>query len=582
MSLFHRLFATGSFLWLASMYVFLVGHLGILRGGFVVLPGLAVIAAIAVLSGGLPSYFRGSGAREAALSASIVGVILLILPLVSTPPVSRDALIHHLAVPELYLEAGGIYEIPFMGFSYLPMNLDYLYIIPLYLGIDTAARYIHFGFALLTALLIYDYIREKVSTFYGLVAALVFLSTPVVVKLSASAYVDLGVTFYSTLSVVALLKWMDEDRKRYLLFSAMAGGFAVGVKYNGAVTVFILSVFVLWYSTRKKGLLTGIKEFSLYSLVPALLFLPYLIRNYIWVGNPFHPLMGGMIKGVDRLYIGEALSPVEKRYILYGENTLDILLVPFRIFLEGRDSSMQHFDGVLNPVFVAFIPLMFLVGKKKGWFGYLVCFCFLYLYVAFFTTDLVTRYVLPALAVFIILVALAIKEGLERRYARHVVVLLLAAMFLFNLSYVYGLYERYRPLGYVTGRETRDAYLLRVLPDYEVVLWANRNLPEDARVIFFFTGERGYYWQRDYYYEGRLGENLIRLVMGSRTSDELRDKLSRKGFTHIFINNHLFEKFSYDNFDVRGLALLSGLFRDHLTMLYSARGFSLYEIGHKG
>ncbi len=582
MSPFHRLFATGSFLWLVGMYIFLVGHLGLLRGGFVVLPALAIIAAIVVLSYSLPSYFRGLGAKEAVLSASIVVALIVILPLVSTPPVSRDALIHHLAVPKLYIEAGGIYEIPFMGFSYLPMNLDYLYIIPLYLGIDTAAKYIHLGFALLTAVLIYDYIREKVSAFYGLMAALVFLTTPVVVKLSASAYVDLGVTFYSTLSVVALLKWMDEDRKRYLLFSAMAGGFAMGVKYNGAVTVFILSVFVLWYSAGRKGWLDGIKEFSLYSLVPALLFLPYLARNYVWVGNPFHPLMGGMVRGVDGLYVGEALSPVEKRYILYGENTLDILLVPFRIFLEGRDSSLQYFDGVLNPVFVAFIPLMFLARKEKGWFGYLVCFCFLYFYIAFFTTDLVTRYVLPVLAVFILLLALAMKEGLERRYARHVVVLLLAALFLFNLSYVYGLYERYRPLGYVTGRETRDAYLLRVLPDYEVVLWANRNLPEDARIIFFFTGERGYYWQRDYYYEGRLGENLVRLVRGSRTSDEIRDKLSRDGFTHIFINNHLFEKFSHDNFDVRELALLSGLFRDHLVMLYSARGFSLYEIGHTG
>jgi len=33
--------------------------------------------------------------------------------LASVPPVSKDALTHHLAVPKLFLKHGGIYEIPF-------------------------------------------------------------------------------------------------------------------------------------------------------------------------------------------------------------------------------------------------------------------------------------------------------------------------------------------------------------------------------------------------------------------------------------------------------------------------------------
>ena len=73
--------------------------------------------------------------------------MLAILVLASVPPVDRDALTHHLAVPKLYLKHGGIYAIPAIPFSYYPMNLDLLYLIPLYFGNDIIPKYIHFAFA---------------------------------------------------------------------------------------------------------------------------------------------------------------------------------------------------------------------------------------------------------------------------------------------------------------------------------------------------------------------------------------------------------------------------------------------------
>jgi len=81
--------------------------------------------------------------------------------LASVPPVSKDALVHHLAVPELYLKHGGIYEIPSMSFSYYPMNLDLLYLISLYFGNDIIPKCIHFCFALLTAWLILGYLKRQ-------------------------------------------------------------------------------------------------------------------------------------------------------------------------------------------------------------------------------------------------------------------------------------------------------------------------------------------------------------------------------------------------------------------------------------
>ncbi|MEJ2166643.1 MAG: hypothetical protein P8X90_14030, partial [Desulfobacterales bacterium] len=128
---------------------------------------------------------------KSALMLLILTLICSIVILCLVPPVSRDALTHHLAVPKLYLKHGGIYEIPSIVFSYYPMNLDLLYMIPLYFGNDIAPKFIHFMFALLTAGLIYGYLRNRVGTGWGLFGALSFLSLPIIVKLSITVYVDL-------------------------------------------------------------------------------------------------------------------------------------------------------------------------------------------------------------------------------------------------------------------------------------------------------------------------------------------------------------------------------------------------------
>ena len=86
------------------------------------------------------------------LTVLLLTVIAAIVILSAVPPVSRDALTHHLAVPKLYLEQGAIYEIPSVKFSYYPMNLDLLYLVPLYFGNDIIPKYVHFMFALQTSL----------------------------------------------------------------------------------------------------------------------------------------------------------------------------------------------------------------------------------------------------------------------------------------------------------------------------------------------------------------------------------------------------------------------------------------------
>ena len=78
-----------------------------------------------------------------------------------TPPISRDALIHHLAVPKLWLRHGGFYETAWANYSYYQMYINLLYLPCLYIKNDIAPKFIHLGFGLGTGGLIYAYLHQR-------------------------------------------------------------------------------------------------------------------------------------------------------------------------------------------------------------------------------------------------------------------------------------------------------------------------------------------------------------------------------------------------------------------------------------
>jgi len=115
-----------------------------------------------------------------------------------TPSISRDALIHHLAIPNLWLKHGGYYEIPWADYSYYPMYINLLYTVSLYFKNDIIPKFIHLAFGLGTGWLIYFYLKQKFDRNWGLLGMIIFLTTPIVVWLATSAYIDLGITFFTT------------------------------------------------------------------------------------------------------------------------------------------------------------------------------------------------------------------------------------------------------------------------------------------------------------------------------------------------------------------------------------------------
>ena len=564
------------------------------------------------------------------LSMLIAALIISVAILSWVPPVSRDALTHHLAVPKLYLEHGGIYEIPAIIFSYYPMNLDLLYMIPLYWGNDIAAKFIHFLFALLTAWLLYGYLRTRLNTGWALFGVLFFLSLPIIVKLSITVYVDLGLVFFSTASLLSFLKWIESRfRLKYLLLSAVSCGLALGTKYNGLVVFFILAVFVpLVYirANRNPELRNNTSKIArpanfqakavgwaaVFCAVTLLVFSPWMIRNHAWTGNPVYPLYNKLfnpprtvaadtmpdgeerILGKEPVHTGKQKSTrwssFAIRRVVFNESWWEIAIIPIRIFFQGQDDSPRYFDGQLNPAlfllpFFAFwlinknAPALKTEKKIWAWFSILVV-----LY-AYFQTDMRIRYIAPVLPPLVILATFGLAQiftGISGRLppgsqwmSAAAIAILAAAIFTLNLAYIVRQFQFVAPFSYISKTVDRDSYIARYRPEHTIYRYANTHLPAEVKILGIFLGNRRYYCEKDI----RFDNNLLRqMIKNAADAPALFAQLQRKGFTHLAIRFDLFDEWANSQFDDTEKEMIGAFSRRYLKKLIIKDGYGLFEL----
>lgn len=548
-------------------------------------------------------------------------VISSIIVLATVPPVSRDALTHHLAVPKLWIKDGGIYGYPDIPFSYFPMNLDILYTVSLYFGNDIIPKFIHFSFAIFTALLIFSYLKKRLNRLYGLLGVLFFLSLPVIVKLSITVYVDLGLIFFSTASIIFFLKWIEHDfQNKHIIISAIWCGLALGTKYNGIVFFFLLSCSVPFFYLQKSPLrsssqglmkvqLKALGNGLLFVLVSLAVFSPWMIKNTILTGNPVYPLYKTALDTKNKTgvhshsdhFIADhdknfpqgykdktELNHFLIRKLIFKERWWETALIPARIFFQGKDNFPQYFDGRLNPFLLllslfAFLPKKINQGPKiKTELSFFALFSILYLLFVFLKTDMRIRYVLPIVPPLVILSMFGLR-GLylsvsqyflkSRKIGQTTAAAITITMLSMNAVYITELFNRVDPFPYIAGAITRDDYIQQQRPEYAIYQYANRNLSADSSILGIFTGNRRYYCDKKIVFDFKLFEKS---VIHSESSEKIALKLKNKGITHLIINHDIFKKWVNVHFNQNKKTLLDEFFEDRTKLIFSKGLYALY------
>jgi len=524
-----------------------------------------------------------------ALAIMVVAITLL----ASVPPVSRDALTHHLYIPKLYIQAGGIYEIPSLPYSYYPMNLDLLYLIPLSLGNDIAPKFIHFMFALATAWLIWWHLKKRLNQIYALLGVLLFLSIPIVVKLSIIVYVDLGLVFFSTASLLYIVKWAEcRFHMRYLAVSAGCCGLALGTKYNGLIVLLLITLFVpLLYSKCSENR-SGMRSiaFGVFFCVVALLFFsPWMIRTFAWTGNPIYPLYDQIFNPGSETDSTTRLSHFVIRHFNYKESWWQMALIPFRIFFQGEDGNPKYFDGRLNPL-LFFLPLMAFLKRRPGGIlekekRLLAVFSVLFVLFVFFQRDMRIRYIAPVIPPLVILSVYGIHQiQMElgkmpnpsfRRLAATLLLLVGALLFSGNVLYIVEQFHYVKPITYLSGKLERDAYIEQYRQEYPAMQFANENLQKSSTVLGLFLGNRGYYSDRKMLFDEQiLGKSLSK----QDAPEGVLEDLYRNGVSHLLIRQDLFVRWINDNFEPKAIHNFNAFIKKCTQVMFSKNGYTLLSL----
>ena len=565
---------------------FLLGLAGQIRSPFLNI----TVAAISILSAVffLAEFFAiphrtGWFGRSLWLLILILIVEEVLLGLL--PPTSRDELTHHLAIPKLYAQAGRIIEVPIAPYAYYPMLLDMLYTPWVYWGYDFVPKLIHGIYAGLTGLLLFAYLDRRMNAVYGLLGFFSYLSMPVIARLSHWGYIDLGITFYTTAALLSLLRWRETRTDfRWLSLAALSLGFALATKPNGMVAALLIGVLfaLMLVKPPRPGFMTIGCSLLVFGGLTLLPFLPWLWKNWFQTGNPFFPLLGNWFataSGAAGAGTGIGTPGIfAKRELFYGESLWQIVALPLRVFLSGRDDNPQFFDGVLTPLLIVFLPWAF-KGKWREEKNYLAVFALLFLFYAIFLVDLRIRYILsivPPLVILAVYGTFNIYLSIKRPAYLYAAI---AFFVLWHSVYAWRYWQEEMPLGYLSGSVSRDAYLARRLPEYTAFQYIAKATAADAKIYLLFIGRRAYYCERNYFHDGgELPGFLLAAIRDSASPDQIEQKLKKQGITHLMVRENLLTTYLANNLNPAQAALWNQFAETRLRLGFRDGGHAVYQI----
>lgn len=195
------------------------------------------------------------------------------------PPHQYDSLVYHLALPQEYLRAGKLFVPPGILFAHFPQNGEMLFSLALGFGSDNLAQMLSWLATALTLGWLLTFGR-RVSSAAPWAAAIVATHTSILLLASIS-YVEPFVMLWLTAAVLAFEASGEGRRRGELLLAALCAGFALGTKYYAGLACALLALRLL-----RRG---KILETVIFSAIVTALFLPWLVKNWIFIGNPVFP-----------------------------------------------------------------------------------------------------------------------------------------------------------------------------------------------------------------------------------------------------------------------------------------------------
>ncbi|MDO8802853.1 MAG: phospholipid carrier-dependent glycosyltransferase [Elusimicrobiota bacterium] len=555
----ETVFSCGAGFGLLAVYVFLLAAFGLLYFWPVAVFMVLALAAgtWSLLKEPLPPAGGGPvvfGPADFAALAVLLLAMLLNLAGTLSPEIFYDALVYHLAVPNYYAIRHGITPMPYNFYSNLPFSHGMLYSAALLLKGEILAKFINYGAGIFTAGAVLAIGARYFSLRTGLWAAAIFYTVGHAMFSAWSAGTEALLMFFSTLAVYAVLNRTDDESRsaqdgtgrdssspaplpgadmRWLWLAACFCGLSMGVKYTGLFTAVGVMLAYAW-SHRSKPLAV-IKNLALFTLIAAVFVAPWLVKNYLYKGNPVYPFAPGLF-GVDQYSDPQKLTNFIANASQLGPlKPLSWLLTPWKVTM-GQVGNSEYF----SPLFILLLPGAFLLSGPAGAALSGLWIFFLAVWGGWSVSSSMVRFLMPAYpAAGLIMAAYLFSPGHK---ALKIVLKAAALAVCFTGLYWAGLIfysqGRWRPL---TGALPAEEYLAHTQPTYPYscysgIKFINEKTGPDSKTLMI-GDEKSFYFKKDYIVSSVYDKTaIVEYSAASKDGDDLYARLKADGVTHILLN----------------------------------------------
>lgn len=495
---------------LAGTLTFLIGLIP--AGLRIVLPLLCLLSVLGFLLG-----YRSLRSLRLSVASTTLFVLLLFLTITLVSAVTPsdmmdwDSLAYHLAVPKIWLMQGQITYVPTIHHSNFPFTVDSLYLLGLQWGGASGAKSFTVLFYCFGATAVYGMLHRLKSQLAALWGTLAFLSVPVVLWETGTAYIDVAHGLFAGFGLVYVLEFSQkvEDKSRLYLASTLIG-LAMASKLTGIQTLFIAfggCVVLLW---RHKQLAGQAKFVAFAGSLCLVLVLPYLIRNLINTGNPVFPFFDGVfhspqwshwraqVYANEQASFGIGVASGSKDWGALGAAILGLAYQPGRYVNPGQMQGLGYPQGAIGIAVLA-LPIFAALQGRMSRLEKNILGCFSVSLVLWFALSQQSRYLISWIIPLLVLI-----PDREPKSAVLVARSLIASQAIYSLLVLTTLFPTPAnslfsgKLRVVLGQVTPEAYQRQKVSFYT----AARALNEDALVtkvalydvVFGFFLDKPYIW----------------------------------------------------------------------------------------
>lgn len=449
------------------------------------------------------------------------------------PPHQYDALVYHLTLPQAYIREGGFLAVPHLLFSHFPQNGEMLFGLALIWKCDVLAQYFVWLATALCAGWVLAASAEETPAGTRFLAAFLLATHTALMLLSSVAYVEAFVMLWLSAAFFSMLRFQKDGLRGSLVLSAAFTGLALGTKYYAGIGAVVLAGGL---ARRRRW-----RELGLYVGITSAVFAPWLIKNWVMVGNPIFPFLYQCFPLSRTGWSAAAAHGYFQIMVEYGHtgNYLhDFLSLP-KLLLSNSlryGGGMDVLGDLGWDLSLWCLPLAAWAAASDRFLRRLLGFCLAY-GALWFLTGVVLRFLTVIAPVLCLLAA----GGLGRlwralpRSGRCALAFGVAALTLTHLAlfgYVHAVFGSER---FLLGLEGREEFLAKRLDYYPCAVFARERLPANDKILI--VGE-----QRSYYVkQGNMATTVnapnrfIEWSNGAEGPAALAARLRREGFSHVLV-----------------------------------------------